>query len=474
MELPATFAINAWTGEEAPESAPLAQTLKWGLNRHASGASAKEKTLAPPPPADLRDWRHANVGWGLVLPENEALSEAERATAADAPEPIQNLVADRKPAPVLRYRADLTDGFLRRYYPDRKLQDLSVAGSTPGVGPGCLPRYLLLLGGPDVIPWRFQYSLNMSCFTGRLSLTGEALERYVQALMTDWKGAACDPRAPLVWAVNHGASDITALMEAAIARRLCTAYDTDPQNDLSNRKAIFGAAATVAGFVDAVSTSVPALIVTTSHGMTGPLNNPTQLVSQLGFLVDVQRALLAPSALLNAWQPQGAIWYAHACCSAGSDAPSTFVGLLAESSSVATVLKKVAESSGARVASLPEALLGAERPLRAFVGHVEPTFDWTLRNPETGQPLVHALNYALYNSLYQQDRRTPIAFALARLYAEAGEFLAQWLAALDAVNANQPKARERALYRQLVAMDRQHAVILGDPTVSLPLFAEVN
>jgi hypothetical protein len=263
-------------------------------------------------------------------------------------------------------------------------------------------------------------------------------------------------------------------MEAAIARRLSTAYDTDPQNDLSNRKAIFGAAATVAGFVDAVSTSVPALIVTTSHGMTGPLNNPTQLVSQLGFLVDVQRALLAPSALLNAWQPQGAIWYAHACCSAGSDAPSTFVGLLAESSSVATVLKKVAESSGARVASLPEALLGAERPLRAFVGHVEPTFDWTLRNPETGQPLVHALNYALYNSLYQQDRRTPIAFALARLYAEAGEFLAQWLAALDAVNANQPKARERALYRQLVAMDRQHAVILGDPTVSLPLFAEVN
>jgi hypothetical protein len=37
-----------------------------------------------------------------------------------------------------------------------------------------------------------------------------------------------------------------------------------------------------------------------------------------------------------------------------------------------------------------------------------------------------------------------------------------------AVNANQPNARERATYQQLVAMDRQSTVILGEPTVALP------
>jgi hypothetical protein len=45
------------------------------------------------------------------------------------------------------------------------------------------------------------------------------------------------------------------------------------------------------------------------------------------------------------------------------------------------MLKNIAATAGARISPLPRALLGAEKPLRAFVGHVEPTFDWTLRDP---------------------------------------------------------------------------------------------
>jgi len=470
VDLPTTLTINAWTGDAAASGVTSAQALKWALKRRAGGPSSKEKTLAPEP-VDQRDWRRDDVGWGLVLPENEGLAEAERATAADAPEPIRELLAARRLAPVLRYRPEHLEGFVRRYYADRALQDLSLASSKPGVGVGCLPRYLLLYGGPDVIPWKFQYVANMSRYVGRLSLAGAALERYVRALLDDWQGMPCDPRAPVVWSVNHGGSDITALMDAAISRKVFAAYEGDPQNDLPRRQALFGADATAAQLTQTLAATSPALVVTTSHGMTGPLNDPQRLVDQLGLLVDAQHALLDPAALLASWSPNGAIWYAHACCSAGSDAPSAFAGLLDAASSVTTVLTTVASASGARVAPMPERLLGAERPLRAFVGHVEPTFDWTLRNPETGQPLVHSLQQALYNSLYRQDRRTPIAFALAEVYKEAGEFLAQWLAALDAVNGNQPKARERALYRQLVAMDRQHAVVLGDPTVALPALA---
>jgi hypothetical protein len=166
--------------------------------------------------------------------------------------------------------------------------------------------------------------------------------------------------------------------------------------------------------------------------------------------------------------PNGAIWYAHACCSAGSDARSRYANLLDAASSVSSVLSGVAVACGDQIAPLPTALLGAKRPLRAFVGHVEPTFDWTLRNPETSQPLAHAIVHALYDRLYQQGARMTLGHALATVYAEAGGFLTQYNAALDAVNRNEPSARERALYRQLVAMDRQQMVILGDPTVMLP------
>jgi hypothetical protein len=102
-------------------------------------------------------------------------------------------------------------------------------------------------------------------------------------------------------------------------------------------------------------------------------------------------------------------------------------GLLPPEGSVGRVLNGVATAAGAMVAPLAWALLGAERPLRAFVGHVEPTFDWTLRDPRTKQPLTHVLATCLYDKLYQQGKyRTPIAHALAALYKEAGAFYGSW------------------------------------------------
>ena len=68
---------------------------------------------------------------------------------------------------------------------------------------------------------------------------------------------------------------------------------------------------------------------------------------------------------------------------------------------------------GAQVAPLPRALLGAKRPLRAFVGHVEPTFDWTIRNPESKQALTDTIIQALYNHLYQEERE-PLGFAFPK------------------------------------------------------------
>ena len=59
-----------------------------------------------------------------------------------------------------------------------------------------------------------------------------------------------------------------------------------------------------------------------------------------------------------------------------------------------------AASTGARVATFPSALLGAAKPLRAFIGHVQPTFNWTLQNSETAQILTAPICTAMFANTY--------------------------------------------------------------------------
>jgi hypothetical protein len=453
--------INAWNGSAAlqdalPSRTPWAQVQK---------GTARLEWLAPPAPVDHRDWTHPDVGWGVILPENDNISAAEKARGDDAPKPIRDLLAARKNAPVLRYRPDLQQGHLRRYYPDMPAQDLSVSAPNPGVGKGRIPQYLLIVGSPTEIPWAVQYALNMSTFVGRLDLPEAGLRNYVDALISDWAGQITKPQAPVVWSVDYGLDDITWLMAEAIAGKLWQKFENDA--DLTGRVRFNAAQATGAALSAALLERTPSLVVTTSHGMTAPLDNADALKSQLGFLVDVTQAPIGPQQLAG-WQPSGAIWYAHACCSAGTDSESRYKGLLPPTSAIGEMLEGVARAAGSSVAPLPKALLGAPRPLRAFVGHVEPTFDWTLRDPNNQQVVTHVLNSALYNSLYQQDRRTPIGYALKDVYKEAGAFYGAWQDAIKQINDNVPGMRDWALYRQLVAMDRQTMVILGDPTVAMP------
>ena len=464
MTWPTSLTINAWTGPQGQPASPLdaLQATSWAVKRKIQEIP---RLLAAPEPADLRDWFDAAVGWGLVLPENEGVSEKDRALALDAPEPIRELVAARNQAPVFRYRKDLNNRFLRRYYVDHSPRDIAISGSPRGTGDKCLPRYLLIYGSPRQIPWGLQYVLNTAAFVGRLDLESDGLDRYVKALLNDWKAAGCRSGQPVVWTVDHGQPDITWLMRRAIAGPVADKLASDAQIG-SNLCLLAGTAANAPSLVQALRVRNPALIVTTSHGMTGPLGNPALMARQLGWLVDDAYALLDPDTLLNAWQPDGAIWYAHACCSAGSDAPSAYLGLVPVGSPVAETLAAVA-GIGARVAPLPARLLGAEKPLRAFIGQVEPTFDWTLRQPETGQVLTASLQNALYNRMHRK-RPEPVGLAFAECYRHVGELLSQWNQALREVNQGVEGAELAAVRTQLTALDRQSMVILGDPTACLP------
>jgi hypothetical protein len=473
VELPESLQLNAWTG--SPVESPLAKTWpSWATTQHMADAN---RTMAAGEPADERDWWDPRVGWGLVVADPDALGlrAEDLAEGVDLPEPLRLLVKARKGA-VVRYREDEGLEFLRRYYADGAAQDLSLSGSKPGTGRGQLPMYLLIWGSPakggspPYIPWRFQYVLNCSRFVGRLHLEGAALEHYVTALMSDWSGSAVRADRPVIWSVDHDRNDITHLMRQIVAEPLMEGLRGDPQ--IGAKLRYFSKdGATNEALIDALGDAAnpPAFVLTTSHGMTGPLNDLTAMAASLGLLVDQNESAISPHNLLNAWRPDGAIWYSHACCSAGADDTTQYQDLVPDGS-VKDILNGVA-ALGASVAPLPTRLLGSERPLRAFVGHVEPTFDWTLRHPKNRQPLTSALQEALYGGMYRA-RPEPVGMAFKRVFAHVGQLFALFHRAKLQTTAIDPdvraRARAAALRTQLGALDRQSCVILGDPTVTLP------
>ncbi len=459
MEWPDRLTMNAWTGDKGTTavSGRLAEgAVPWTLKEPVE----YKRYLLPMPVADPNDWRDPRVGWGLVLRDRPGRSQSDLASGADAPAPIRKLLEARPAAPVLRYSLQTADplGFLRDY---KNRQDLDIAGSPQGTAPGEIPRYLLICGSPEEIPWKLQYILNTNRCVGRLDLDQDGLERYVGALLSNWSGPGADPLSAVVWATNYGGGDITALMDDTIARPLAAKFAAD--KDLKS-KFLDGQQATGDALVRTLAEAKPGLVVTSSHGLTGPTDRPEKMKAGLGLPVDSGYRPLDLAALRQSWKPAGAVWYAHACCSAGCDARSRFEGLFDSGSDIARTLAAVA-GLGALVAPLPKALLGAQEPLRAFVGHVEPTFDWTLRQPLSGQYITAPIQAALYDGLYN---RQPVGNAFRDWYERIGPLLYERDAALNDFNKGE-NSQNRLLYCLLTARDVGASVILGDPTVLLPV-----
>lgn len=439
------------------------KVAKWSLG---SAPAAVEKFLKPPAPADPRNWLDRRVGWALVAFERPGFTSQQYADNEDLCAPLRKLLEKRENPVVLRFRPDSNKRFslLRDY---RNGKDLDIAGSPMGKSPGEMPRYLLLVGKPtrDQLPWALQYLLSLTRYVGRLPfdpLHDEAsLAPYVQHCLDDWSTAACNANATLTWAVDHSPNDITHLMRRSIADVTFGKYANDADLKGSSVQLVDGQA-THEQLCKQLARLAPGLVLTTSHGMTAPLNDAAQMAAQLGLPVDQLHAPLPVAALLKDWQPAGAIWYAHACCAAGSDDGSRFASLFTQGTPAQQTLDAVGKL-GARVAPLPLALLSAQQPVRAFIGHIEPTFDWTLKQPATGQLLTSTLVAALYDELYL---RSPLGHAFRSWYANAGTHYAAWDATRLGYDGKE-SADAALLYHNLAARDIQTLVVLGDPAVTL-------
>ena len=449
--LPPDIALNAWAGSSArSDLAPRAD--RWGARR---GLPTSQQALDLGKPPNPLDWTSLDVGYGVLLAESAA-DDRTQALGLDAPEAVQELMKARPGTVMLRWREELDTRYIRRYFPNGPWQEPKVGLSVFGTGVGQLPRYVTIIGGPDQIPWSVQYAFETRHAVGRLPLDDAGLANYIEALLSGFPQQDVDMRAPLMWTVSH-AGDITAEMRAVISTPLEAAL-TDPH--LPRFEHLVDDSATAAELIARLTAARPALVVTSSHGFAE--GSKDVLRKGLGLPVDRSHAAVALANLIAA-MPSGAVWYSQACCSAGSDGLSKYGGLLAPGP-VLDIVENVA-ALGSTVAPAVLALLGGEKPIRGFLGHVEPTFDWTLRDAETGQGLGGLIVKGISTNLYAGQ---PLGYALNEYRAGVGVLHGDWQHLNDRLNNADTTVREALTRTRLTALDRQSLVLLGDPTATLP------
>ena len=162
--------------------------------------------------------------------------------------------------------------------------------------------------------------------------------------------------------------------------------------------------------------------------------------------------------------PAGAVWFAQACCSAGGAGESHYEGLL-EPESVPAVITELIASLGPVVSPAVLRMLGRPKPVRAIFGHVEPTFDWSLRDPESGQNFATELITGLSSNLHHG---TPLGQILADYRNGIGVLNTKWANGRRDFRAGDDALLSQMTRWRLTAIDRQSLVLLGDPTVTLP------
>ena len=347
-----------------------------------------------------------------------------------------------------------------------------------GLGPGPvdpargIPYYLLIVGSPERIPYRFQYLLDVQFAVGRVSFdTAEEYANYARSVVAAETGEA--PRVPVsrscaFFAVENEGDMATALTRRALIEPLVESLAGEQAAQGWHLDRIAGAEATPGRLADMLRAQAPpALLFTASHGMSFPCDDERQLAHQGALLGSAWSATrdrgkpIEPSLYFSAdditddARLHGMIAFFFACHGAGTPQLDDFAHR--------ALNHPVAIAPRDFVARLPQRMLGRKAGALAAIGHVERA--WTHSFLWAGnQPQITVFKDVLVRLLTGH----PVGSAMEPMnqrFAEMSTLLTQ---ALEQVKYG-GRPEELGVGTLWTAHhDARNYVVLGDPAVRLP------
>jgi len=402
----------------------------------------------------------AEAGWGLVVP-----AAADYRPVLEA---LGELRSWRQRRAGARYRelayqpGETKAAFLRR----------NGAATSGPVDPDRLPYYLLIVGSPEEIPFRFQYQLDVQYAVGRLHFdTLEEYASYGRSVVAAERGEARLPRRAVFFGVQNPDDVATNRAAADLVAPLAAAVGADERAGEGGWQVemVGGPAASkerLAALLGGADT--PALLFTASHGVEFDQIDPRQRPHQGGILCSDwpgPRAwsgrALPPKFYLSGddigadARLLGTVAFHFACFGAGTPRLDDFPHERGAQAAIAP---------HAFVAGLPRRLLGHPKGgALAVIGHVERAWTYSFSDVHGGRQ-IETFRSALGGLVYAG---VPVGAALEYFNNRYAE-----LATVLTGDLEEMKWGARPDPYELTAKWTEHNdarsyVVLGDPAARL-------
>lgn len=337
------------------------------------------------------------------------------------------------------------------------------------------PQFILIVGGPDQVPFAFQAFLHNVASVGRVAPPADdldQLQRYVDKLvrLEDEAAGPVVDREVLFFATDEGVNDPTYFSREYMVKPL----DEHVRVDLKYATHVIeGEKATKGNLAAALAARKPALVYTASHGL-GAADQTLEIQEKYngaicchakgaGTAADLFSADDVPS---DGVFLEGAVFFQFACYGYGTPAQSDYLHWL----------EGFPDNNSTRdfVAALPRKLLAHPRGPIAYIGHVDTAFlhGFTdAENPHLGDrwhkriaPFKAAIDGIL-------DAIEPSGLAMESMserYAAANAVLTNlYDTAQRQAGAWSPDKSARFLDNWILRGDAQNFMVMGDPAALL-------